>query len=205
MIATCAEVMEDWSRIHDHDCPLVIDHRNCAVPELQIAPLLARAPFAACGEGDLPIALAALGDLPAALGEDIAGLARRFMDLMHVSAIRLRLDGVTTNACKKVHTDYADVRLITTYAGPGTDYLPYGAADNGGDCCLERVPTGAIALFKGRTYAPSHAPCLHRSPPIEGSDATRLVLVIDTPLRDMPPDAAFPCTRRARAVASPDA
>jgi hypothetical protein len=51
------------------------------------------------------------------------------------------------------------------------------------DCCIERVPTGWVGLFKGRTYAPDHPPCFHRSPPVGDTGEKRLMLVIDTPLR----------------------
>jgi hypothetical protein len=179
MIATYAEVMEDWTRIHERDCPLVIETRDVPLSESDIAPLLAKAPFALRAEGEVGELSAQLAELPNALIADIAALANRFAELTGKSSLRVRLEGVTTNACKKVHADYTDVRLITTYAGPGTDYAPHGD----GDCCLERVPTGAVALFKGRLFGAGHEPCLHRSPPIEGSGEARLVLVIDTPVR----------------------
>jgi hypothetical protein len=184
MLATHAAVMEDWSRIRDPSCPIMIEQREQPVPDSAMAPLLDQAPFAIRAEGDIPTVLAQLAALPDALRVDAAALAQRFMALMGVDAVRVRVEGVTTNACKKVHMDYTDVRLITTYSGPGTDYAPHGDAD----CCLERVPTGAVALFKGHSFAPDHAPCLHRSPPIEGSGERRLVLVIDTPLKSSPPD-----------------
>lgn len=120
-----------------------------------------------------------MGLLPKALRDDILALARRFAAFMQIDAVRLRLEAVTTNACRRIHADYADLRLITTYHGRGTDYLPNGAeqAENN----LLRMPTGHIGLFKGRLFADQHEPCLHRSPPIEGTGEVRLVLVIDTP------------------------
>jgi Protein of unknown function (DUF1826) len=188
MIATYAEVMEDWTRIYDRDCPIVMEARDVPLSEIDIAPLLAKAPFALRAEGEVTELLAQLAELPDAFVADIAALANRFAKLTGNSSLRVRLEGVTTNACKKVHADYTDVRLITTYAGPGTDFAPHGTEDHGGNCCLERVPTGAVALFKGRRFGSlvsesGHEPCLHRSPPIEGSGEARLVLVIDTPMR----------------------
>ncbi|WP_275897594.1 DUF1826 domain-containing protein [Sphingorhabdus sp. Alg239-R122] len=106
---------------------------------------------------------------------DISNLGSRFMKLMHVDKLRVRIEGVTGNACKKLHADYTDLRLITTYAGAGTDYAPQN------DRRLERMPTGAVGLFKGKLFGNGHTPCLHRSPPIEGTNEARLVLVIDTP------------------------
>lgn len=183
MIATYAEVMVDWTRIYKCDCPIVTEMRAVPLSESDIAPLLAKAPFALRAEGEVGELTAQLPELPDALIADIAALANRFAELTGNSSLRVRLEGVTTNACKKVHADYTDVRLITTYAGPGTDFVPHDAEDHGGNCCLERVPTGAVALFKGRLFGEGHAPCLHRSPPIEGSGEARLVLVIDTPMR----------------------
>ncbi len=185
MIVTEPQVMEDWARINEPDCPIVIEERDVPLSDTDIAPLLAKAPFAMHAEGELEGLAEQMAKLPDVLVADIQGLANRFAELTGKSSLRIRLEGITTNACKKVHADYTDVRLITTYAGPGTDYAPHGTEDHGGDCCLERVPTGAVALFKGRLFGEGHDPCLHRSPPIEGSGEARLVLVIDTPARDV--------------------
>lgn len=188
MLAMDTAVAEDWRRIRDPACPIVIEQRAQPVSDSAMALLLDQAPFAIRAEGDIPALLAQLAALPDALRADAAALAQRFMALMGVDSVRVRVEGITTNACKKVHMDYTDVRLITTYSGPGTDFVPHGVDPDGNICCLERVPTGAVALFKGRSFAPDHAPCLHRSPPIEGSGERRLVLVIDTPLKSPPSD-----------------
>lgn len=174
------EVIDEWARIAEPHCPLVIEKREQPLDQSDVAALLAKAPFTDLASGSWDEVQSMLAHLPEPLRADIAMLTARFIDVMDVDAVRVRVEGVTTNACKKVHADYTDVRLITTYAGPGTDYAPHGDPE----CCLERLPTGSIGLFKGRLFAPDHEPCLHRSPPIEGTDARRLVLVIDTPARD---------------------
>lgn len=184
MIVTESQVMEDWARIKERGCPIVIEARDVPLSDSDIAPLLAKAPFALRAEGEIEGLAEQLAKLPDVLVADIQGLANRFAELTGKPSLRIRLQGITTNACKKVHADYTDVRLITTYAGPGTDFAPHGAEGHGGDCCLECVPTGAIALFKGRLFGEGHDPCLHRSPPIAGSGKVRLVLVIDTPMRE---------------------
>lgn len=181
MIVAHVEAMDDWSRIFERDCPLVIEERAQPLRDADIAPLLVKAPFAIRAEGELDTLAEQLAELPLALVTDVEALAIRFAELTGNNTLRIRIEGVTTNACKKVHADYTDVRLITTYAGPGTDFAPHGD----GDCCLERMSVGGVGLFKGRLFAPDHNPCFHRSPPIEGSGEARLVLVIDTPARDM--------------------
>jgi hypothetical protein len=179
MIASYAEIMDDWARIHGSDCPLYLEDRAQPLGDTTLADMLAMTPFSRHFEGPLSQLGNYLVDLPRDLADDIMALARRFADLMAVDAVRVRVERVDSNACKKVHADYTDVRLITTYAGPGTDIAPHGDAN----CCLERVPTGWVGLFKGLTYAAGHAPCFHRSPPVEGTGDRRLMLVIDTPRR----------------------
>jgi hypothetical protein len=183
MIATYAEVMEDWARIHDRDCPLHLEERAQPLCDATVSAMLVMEPFTRRYEGPPADLNADLADLPSDLASDVVALAHRFAEVMAVDAVRVRIERVDTNACKKVHADYTDVRLITTYAGPGTDVSPHGSDEGGADCCLERVPTGWIGLFKGATYGSGHAPCRHRSPPIAGTGEKRFLLVIDTPLR----------------------
>jgi hypothetical protein len=179
MNATYAELMDDWARIHDQNCPLHLVEREQPLSETTIARMLAMEPFSRRYDGPLAALTADIADLPSDLADDVGILAHRFAEIMQIDAVRVRIERVDSNACKKVHADYTDVRLITTYAGPGTDVAPHGD----GDCCLERVPPGWVGLFKGRTYAPDHPPCFHRSPPIGDTGEKRLMLVIDTPLQ----------------------
>nr|WP_255536576.1 DUF1826 domain-containing protein [Pacificimonas pallii] len=139
--------------------------------------LLAAAPFTVLAEGSCDNLEDQLGRLPRVLRDDILSLAVTFAALMSVKAVRVKLKAVTTNACHKLHSDLTNLRLITTYAGPGTDYL----ADADDEGSLARLPTGHIGLFKGRTYGEGHGACLHRSPPVEHTGERRLLLVIDTP------------------------
>lgn len=171
---------DSWEAIRQASCPIVIEPRALG-PLAQPAEALAlEAPFERRGSGGVREALAELGDLPEPLHQDIARLAGRFARFMATDGVRIRLEGVSTNACRKIHADHTDVRLITTYAGPGTEYLPDGAPPE--EANLLRVPTGWVALFKGRCFHPDHPFCLHRSPPAADLGVVRLVLVIDTPL-----------------------
>jgi hypothetical protein len=182
--------------IHSPECPLFLEKRDPPLASATLAAMLARPPAMMKYEGAPDGIAAAYADLPDDLVADVADLARRFADLarrfadvMGVAAVRVRIERTDSNACKKVHADYTDVRLITTYAGPGTDIAPHASEEDRSECCLERVPTGWIGLFKGRTYHPDHPPCYHRSPPAGDMGEKRLVLVIDTPTR---PQAVLP-------------
>ena len=112
------------------------------------------------------------------LQQDITELAMRLASLLSNKFLRLRLDVVTTNACRKFHIDAIRARLVCTYRGTGTQY---GIADNeGSPSQIYTTPTGAPILLRGRLWPASPEPgLLHRSPPIEGTGETRLVLVLD--------------------------
>lgn len=110
--------------------------------------------------------------------QDITALAKVFCDVMTPPFLRLRLDRVTTNACRRFHIDAVTARLVCTYRGTGTQY---GISTDGAEPRrVFTVPTGAPILLRG-TLWPEKPPSglLHRSPPIEGSGETRLVLVLD--------------------------
>jgi hypothetical protein len=168
--------------IHSPECPLFLEKRDPPLEPATLEAMLARPPAMMKYEGAPDGIAAAYADLPTDLVADVADLARRFADVMGVAAVRVRIERTDSNACKKVHVDYTDVRLITTYAGPGTDIAPHASEEERSECCLERVPTGWVGLFKGRTYHANHRPCYHRSPPAGDMGEKRLVLVIDTPL-----------------------
>ena len=174
-----AAALQRWDAIHDPRTRIVIDKDAVLLPRGDIEPLLDIAPFGLRASGTPDELLAGLPRLPGSLAQAVTDLARRFAALMQCETVRLRLEGVTGNACRKVHADYTDLRLICTLAGPGTDYTPGDDPDGP----LQRIPAGSVALFKGHEFGPGHKPCLHRSPPIEGSGERRLVLVIDTPAR----------------------
>ena len=112
------------------------------------------------------------------LVDDVADLAKRFAEIMDAPYLRVRLDVITTNSCKKFHIDAVTARLICTYRGTGTQY---GVSTDGAE--PKRVftlSTGAPIILRG-TLWPADPPSglLHRSPPIAGTGETRLLLVID--------------------------
>lgn len=132
----------------------------------EVAPLCAAGPFRARGEGTPEAALdeaAAALPAPAPLGllADALRLARMFAALTRSDHLRLRLDGITGDACRKFHVDAVGFRLLVTYAGPGTQWT-LGDPDAG--ATLHDVPPGAVALFRGRARPGGHV--LHRSPPL---------------------------------------
>jgi len=124
--------------------------------------------------------LAPLPNVPerALLLERIATLSDHFADVMRAPWLRLRLEVVTGNACRKFHVDNVTARLVCTYRGTGTQY---GLAGRGVEPeVVHTVPTGQPILLRGMRW-PTTPPSLlkHRSPPIAGTGETRLLLVLD--------------------------
>ena len=179
-LVRCAlSVPAEWPAIFRADVSLVLEPRDARRYTDAAQALLSGPPFAVRAERAAATVTFDLAALPAVLRDDAAMLARRFAALMGVDNVRLRVEAIAGDACRKFHADYTDVRLITSWAGPGTDWLPLGAAEGG----HRRVPTGWIGLFKGHLFGEGHPPCIHRSPPISGTGQRRLVLGIDTPAR----------------------
>lgn len=132
----------------------------------------------ALSEGSLPSGLEVL------LARDVGELASTFANIMRSERVLVRLERIIGDSCKRFHADYIAARLITTYSGPGTQWLEPADADRveegrapvGATVC--QIATGAVAAMKGRLWSPGR-PLVHRSPPIAGSGHDRLVLAID--------------------------
>ncbi len=136
-------------------------------------------------EATLAAALRDLKDrrLADALADDVGQLVRLVAPLIGRETLSVRLEAVTGDACRRFHADRIPLRLIVTYRGPGTEWVDEAVLPPGGDPrhppmeAVRRVPAGAVALFKGSLG--SDRPLLHRSPPIAGTGAVRLLLCID--------------------------
>jgi hypothetical protein len=126
--------------------------------------------------------------------EDIRKLLEHFSDITNTSGIRLLLETVNTNMCRRFHTDNNDLRMICTYSGPGTLWLleeniNRTALDSYGDnksivmdeSEIQQAKTGSVIILKGSAYPKEGTiAVVHRSPTIEESSDRRLLLRIDT-------------------------
>ena len=117
------------------------------------------------------------------LKQDIADLIRVFAGIGGLQTVDVRLETVKGDACWKFHVDRVAFRLICTYAGPGTQYVPPECSrqaivqqrDYAGP--LMTIGTYDVAVFKGADAA-GHDGIVHRSPPILGSGKSRLMLCL---------------------------
>jgi hypothetical protein len=167
-------------RIHEPKTGLALWRRPTRVGLHRAAvALLAPDPFCVTAEGDPgPASRALMRDLPVAgrmLEQDIAFLARLFAKVTQAASVRLRLEHVNDNACRRHHVDAVRLRLLCTYAGPGTEWV-----DAAGE--TRRTPTFQVGIFKGSVYPDAAPRVLHRSPPVEHlppRSRSRLLLCID--------------------------
>ena len=118
---------------------------------------------------------------------NVTALAEGFAATMRAPWLRLRLEVVTDDACRQFHVDNVIARLVCNYRGTGTQLglAPRGAEPE----VIHTVPTGQPIVLRGMRW-PTTPPSLlkHRSPPIAGTGAMRLLLVLD-PILD-PEDEA---------------
>jgi hypothetical protein len=128
---------------------------------------------------------------------DIAILLARLAHLADARRLRVSFGAVRTDQCRKFHVDYVRYRLVTTYVGPGTEWVPDEAVrrealDHPPDCpcdankelvreasAIRHAVPGEVIVMKGARH-PNHHKTIHRSPPIEGTGRVRVVLIAST-------------------------
>jgi hypothetical protein len=130
------------------------------------------------------------------LAQDLQSLVQRFRLLTGIGSVKISFGAVTGDQCRKFHADYQRLRLITTYLGPGTEWLPEQAVRR--DALVEppacpatanqlivrdprqvrRAHAGDVLLLRGHDGVTGAAlGAVHRSPAIEASRKVRVVLV----------------------------
>jgi hypothetical protein len=163
-----------------------------------VKPLCDMAPFAGVAEDTPEAALDALvatmpTAVPSSLLIDIERLAITFVAIARTGgAVRLRLEAITGPACRRWHADAVGLRLLCTYRGAGTEWVPMAGGATAARRLVadalpsspRRIATGAVAILKGEGFVGNAGfGCIHRSPPAGPGRRTRLLLCIDEPGR----------------------
>lgn len=129
--------------------------------------------------------------------EDITNVVNMFSCLFDLSRIGLRLTALDKAMCPRFHVDRIPARLVTTYSGVATQWLPHqhvdrrmlgrgnkGIADDVSGLYLleediQQLNIGDVAILKGEFWEGNEqAGLVHRSPEIL-DDSRRLLLTLD--------------------------
>jgi hypothetical protein len=135
--------------------------------------------------------------LTAALSENIAELVDIFCCLFELERVGLRLTALDGAMCPRFHVDRVPTRLVTTFQGIATEWLPHDVVDrsklglgNGGKSDeesgifstkedIKQLSSGDVALLKGEGWEGNEgAGLVHRSPSL-ASGGKRLLLTLD--------------------------
>ncbi|MFJ7313291.1 DUF1826 domain-containing protein [Pseudomonas sp. NPDC098747] len=120
---------------------------------------------------------------------DLKWLVSAFACLLGARRIGLRLRVLDKAMCPRFHVDHVPVRLITTYAGIGSEWLEEGVMDRRqlgqanaepqDATPIQQLKSGEVALLKGEKWHGNEGfGLIHRSPqPAPGE--RRLILTLD--------------------------
>ena len=118
---------------------------------------------------------------------DVSWLVSAFACLLGAKRIGVRLRLLDKAMCPRFHVDHVPVRLITTYAGIGSQWLREGVMDrrklSQPDAepseRIEHIHCGEVALLKGTKWHGNEGyGLIHRSPALK-VDERRLILTLD--------------------------
>lgn len=129
--------------------------------------------------------------------QDLSLLIDMYSCLFELEEVGVRLQATDRAMCPRFHVDRLGCRLVTTYNGPGTEWLPNHCIDRSklgpgsqGKTDLEsglftsesdiyQANCGDVLLLKGEGWSRNEGGgAVHRSPMVK-SEETRLVLTID--------------------------
>jgi len=129
--------------------------------------------------------------------KDVERWGRRLVELTGLPRYHASFGPITTDKCKKFHVDYVMLRLLVTYAGPGTEIAPDSmvnrkALEEPAHCHIEanaailRDPSGVVhanagdvVVLRGNAWPKKEGlGVVHRSPPVEDRGLRRLVLTL---------------------------
>ena len=131
------------------------------------------------------------GDAFTELRQDVQLLSEMMACLFGVSGVGVRVTALEKPMCPRFHVDRIPARMLCTYGGPGSQWLPADAVtetlllpgqDQQGcyrEDSLEQLQAGQVALFKGDTWRDNYGQgVVHRSPPVTPGQQ-RLLVTLD--------------------------
>lgn len=118
--------------------------------------------------------------------DDMDQLVSEYAKIAQTDLVDVRLECLEHDACWKFHLDCVEMRLLTTYLGPATEWVkPQYAEEALRDQRefqgpIERFRPHEVGMFKG-SCAGSGSGLVHRSPPIADTGQIRLFFCLNKP------------------------
>ena len=131
------------------------------------------------------------------ISNDIAEIVEMFCCLFDLEQVGLRLTTLDKAMCPKFHVDRVVCRLITTYSGIATEWLPHNVIDRSklgmgskgksdaesgiyhAVSDIQQLNSGDVSLLKGESWIGNEGGGLvHRSPQVTNENK-RLVMTLD--------------------------
>lgn len=117
---------------------------------------------------------------------DVAWLVAAYACLLDARRVGLRLQVLGNAMCPRFHVDHVPLRLLSTYVGPGSEWLEEGAIDRTQLAreqphanAIRQLAEGEVALLKGEKWLGNQGGGLvHRSPALANGER-RLILSLD--------------------------
>ncbi|WP_017092520.1 DUF1826 domain-containing protein [Vibrio splendidus] len=137
------------------------------------------------------------GTASKALLENMAELVDMFCCLFDLEEVGLRLAVLNKAMCPRFHFDQVPCRLVTTYHGVATQWLPnesvdrskLGRGSNGqpdsvsglynDESDIQKMTSGDVALLKGERWSGNEDRGLVHRSPVTSPNETRLLLTLD--------------------------
>ena len=121
----------------------------------------------------------------------LALLAEMMACLFGTAGVGLRVTALEKPMCPRFHVDRIPVRMLCTYGGPGSQWLPAPSVPTGllvpgvdqegryAADSVQQLQAGQVALFKGDTWRDNPGSgVVHRSPPVSPGQQ-RLLVTLD--------------------------
>lgn len=191
----------DLGRIHEPDISLCVWERPtppalAAFVERELLPRRIKrqliAPWSDLDPSDLLDGIAPSRDSDTFVDE-LRSLIRLYAAITDAAQVAVKLETFAGSLCERFHVDQVPLRLICSYAGPGTEWLDNRDIDRahlvpgGGQTGLllpgaeiRRLERWAVGLMKGDRWPGNQGNGLvHRSPHVHDPASRRLLFKID--------------------------
>ena len=121
---------------------------------------------------------------------DLRQLLELYQDLMGCESFGIRLHTLNEDMCPRFHVDRVGVRMLCTYAGPGTEWLmnenvdrtqlgPRGQVLRPGSS-IQQLQPFEVGLLKGEAFPGNEGRGLvHRSPAIASAGKKRILFSVE--------------------------